>query len=65
MAASTRLRPTAGSIDALPRPIRLFVAFERQVEALNLDIEVLLGAHGALEGRPFQSLVDFTDRETG
>lgn len=35
--------------------------FRRQVEALNLDIEVLLGAHGALEGRPFQSLVDFTE----
>jgi glyoxylase-like metal-dependent hydrolase (beta-lactamase superfamily II) len=35
--------------------------FRRQVEALNLDIELLLGAHGALEGRPFQSLVDFTE----
>lgn len=35
--------------------------FRRQVEALNLDIEVLLGAHGALEGRPYQSLVDFTE----
>lgn len=35
--------------------------FRRQVEALNLDIEMLLGAHGALEGRPFQSLVDFTE----
>ncbi len=35
--------------------------FRRQVEALGLDIEVLLGAHGALEGRPFQSLVDFTE----
>jgi glyoxylase-like metal-dependent hydrolase (beta-lactamase superfamily II) len=35
--------------------------FRRQVEALNLDIEVLLGAHGAPEGRPFQSLVDFTE----
>lgn len=34
--------------------------FRRDVEALNLDIEVLLGAHGALEGRPFRSLVDFT-----
>ena len=35
--------------------------FRRQVEALDLDIEILLGAHGALEGRPFQSLVDFTE----
>jgi glyoxylase-like metal-dependent hydrolase (beta-lactamase superfamily II) len=35
--------------------------FRRQVEALNLDIELLIGAHGALEGRPFQSLVDFTE----
>ena len=34
--------------------------FRRQVQALNLDIEMLLGAHGALEGRPYQSLVDFT-----
>ena len=34
--------------------------FRRQVEALNLDIEILLGAHGALEGRPYQSLIDFT-----
>lgn len=39
--------------------------FRRQIEALNLDIELLLGAHGALEGRPFQSLVDFTDKGTG
>jgi glyoxylase-like metal-dependent hydrolase (beta-lactamase superfamily II) len=35
--------------------------FRRRVEALDLDIEVLLGAHGALEGRPFQSLIDFTE----
>jgi glyoxylase-like metal-dependent hydrolase (beta-lactamase superfamily II) len=35
--------------------------FRRQIEALNLDIEVLVGAHGALEGRPFQSLLDFTE----
>lgn len=35
--------------------------FRRQVEALDLDIEILLGAHGALEGRPYQSLVDFTE----
>lgn len=34
--------------------------FLRQVEALDLDIELLLGAHGALDGRPFQSLIDFT-----
>jgi len=25
----------------------------------------LLGAHGALEGRPYQSLVDFTDKAIG
>ena len=35
--------------------------FRHQVEALNLDIEILLGAHGALEGGPFQSLVNFTE----
>jgi glyoxylase-like metal-dependent hydrolase (beta-lactamase superfamily II) len=35
--------------------------FQRQIEALNLDIDILLGAHGALEGRPFQSLVNFTE----
>jgi glyoxylase-like metal-dependent hydrolase (beta-lactamase superfamily II) len=35
--------------------------FRRRVEALNLDIEILLGGHGALEGRPYQSLVDFTE----
>lgn len=35
--------------------------FRRRVEALDLDIEVLLGAHGAPEGRPFQSLVNFTE----
>jgi glyoxylase-like metal-dependent hydrolase (beta-lactamase superfamily II) len=35
--------------------------FRRQVEALNLDIEVLLGAHGNPEGRPYQSLVNFTE----
>ncbi len=35
--------------------------FRRRVEALNLDIELLLGAHGALEGRPYHSLVDFTE----
>lgn len=35
--------------------------FRRQVEALNLDIELLVGAHGALEGRPYQSLISFTE----
>jgi Zn-dependent hydrolases, including glyoxylases len=39
--------------------------FRHQIEALNLDIEALLGAHGALEGRPYQSLVDFTDLNRG
>ncbi len=34
--------------------------FRRHVEALDLDIERLLGAHGDPEGRPYQSLVDFT-----
>lgn len=28
---------------------------------LDLDIELLVGAHGALEGRPYQSLIDFTE----
>jgi glyoxylase-like metal-dependent hydrolase (beta-lactamase superfamily II) len=35
--------------------------FRRQVEALNLDIEILLGAHGSPEGGPYQELVDFTE----
>jgi glyoxylase-like metal-dependent hydrolase (beta-lactamase superfamily II) len=39
--------------------------FRRKVEALNLDIELLIGAHGALEGRPYQSLVDFTECTEG
>lgn len=39
--------------------------FRRQIEALELDIELLLGAHGALEGRPYQSLVHFTETGTG
>ncbi len=34
--------------------------FRKQVEALNLDIEVLLGAHGVPEGRSYQELIDFT-----
>lgn len=35
--------------------------FRKQIEALDLDIALLVGAHGALEGRPYQSLIDFTD----
>jgi glyoxylase-like metal-dependent hydrolase (beta-lactamase superfamily II) len=35
--------------------------FRHQVELLDLDIELLVGAHGALEGRPYQSLIDFTE----
>jgi glyoxylase-like metal-dependent hydrolase (beta-lactamase superfamily II) len=35
--------------------------FRKQIEALNLDIELLIGAHGALEGAPYQELIDFTD----
>jgi len=35
--------------------------FRKQVEALNLDIEVLLGAHGVPEGGPYQELIDFTE----
>lgn len=34
--------------------------FRKQIEALDLDIALLVGAHGALEGRPYQSLIDFT-----
>jgi glyoxylase-like metal-dependent hydrolase (beta-lactamase superfamily II) len=34
--------------------------FRKQIEALNLDIEVLLGAHGVPEGGPYQELIDFT-----
>jgi len=35
--------------------------FRKQVEALNLDIKVLLGAHGVPEGGPYQELIDFTE----
>jgi glyoxylase-like metal-dependent hydrolase (beta-lactamase superfamily II) len=35
--------------------------FRKQVEALELDIELLIGAHGSLEGGPYQELIDFTD----
>jgi glyoxylase-like metal-dependent hydrolase (beta-lactamase superfamily II) len=35
--------------------------FRRQLEALNLDIELLVGAHGVPEGRPYQSLINFTE----
>jgi glyoxylase-like metal-dependent hydrolase (beta-lactamase superfamily II) len=34
--------------------------FRHQVEVLNLDIEMLLGAHGVPEGGPYQELIDFT-----
>jgi len=37
--------------------------FRCQIEALHLDIELLIAAHGALEGRPYQSLIDFTEIE--
>ena len=37
----------------------------RQIEGLDLDIEWLVGGHGALEGRPYQSLIDFTERHGG
>lgn len=37
----------------------------RQIEALDLDIAWLVGAHGALDGRPYQSLIDFTERHGG
>lgn len=35
--------------------------FRRKIEALDLDIDLLVGAHGAPEGRPWQSLIDFTE----
>jgi glyoxylase-like metal-dependent hydrolase (beta-lactamase superfamily II) len=35
--------------------------FRKQVEALELDIELLIGAHGSLEGAPYQELIAFTD----
>jgi len=34
--------------------------FRSRIEALNLDIKILLGAHGVPEGGPYQELVDFT-----
>ncbi len=37
----------------------------QQVEALDLDIDWLVGAHGALDGRPYKSLTDFTERNGG
>ena len=39
--------------------------FRKQVEALDLDIEVLLGAHGAPNGGPYQELIDFTEQAGG
>lgn len=33
--------------------------FYQQIEALNLDIEALLGAHGIPQGGPYQELIDF------
>jgi glyoxylase-like metal-dependent hydrolase (beta-lactamase superfamily II) len=46
-----------------PPPCWLVISrdFRRRIEALNLDIDILLGAHGAPEGRPYQSLVNFTE----
>jgi glyoxylase-like metal-dependent hydrolase (beta-lactamase superfamily II) len=35
--------------------------FRHQVEALDLDIKLLLGAHGEPQGRPYDSLVNFTE----
>lgn len=35
--------------------------FRKRIEALNLDIEILLGAHGVPEGGPYQELIDFTE----
>ncbi|MCB2262035.1 MAG: MBL fold metallo-hydrolase [Candidatus Thiosymbion ectosymbiont of Robbea hypermnestra] len=35
--------------------------FRRRIEALDLDIELLVGAHGVPEGGPYQELIDFTE----
>ncbi|MGE5787880.1 MAG: MBL fold metallo-hydrolase, partial [Myxococcales bacterium] len=43
-----------------PSWLRFSKDFRRTLEALNLDIEVMVGGHGAPEGRPYQSLIDFT-----
>jgi glyoxylase-like metal-dependent hydrolase (beta-lactamase superfamily II) len=34
--------------------------FRKKIEALNLDIEHLVGAHGVPEGGPYQELINFT-----
>jgi glyoxylase-like metal-dependent hydrolase (beta-lactamase superfamily II) len=36
--------------------------FREQIEALKLDIELLIGAHGALQGGPYQELIAFTEQ---
>ncbi|NJM54797.1 MAG: MBL fold metallo-hydrolase [Verrucomicrobiae bacterium] len=35
--------------------------FRKQIEALNLDIEILVGAHGVPQGGPYQELINFTE----
>jgi glyoxylase-like metal-dependent hydrolase (beta-lactamase superfamily II) len=52
---------------AAPPPYWLMYSkdLRRQIEALDLDIAWLVGAHGALDGRPYQSLIDFTERHGG
>jgi glyoxylase-like metal-dependent hydrolase (beta-lactamase superfamily II) len=39
--------------------------FRKQIEALGLDIQYLLGAHGVPEGGPYQELIDFTEQTGG
>jgi len=46
-----------------PPPCWLAISrdFRRQLKALDLDIKIMLGAHGVTDGRPYQSLIDFTE----
>lgn len=39
--------------------------FRKQLEALDLDIKVMLGAHGVPEARPYRELIDFTEQKGG
>jgi glyoxylase-like metal-dependent hydrolase (beta-lactamase superfamily II) len=48
---------------AVPPPywVKYSKDFREQIEALNLDIDLMIGAHGSLQGGPYQELIDFTE----
>jgi glyoxylase-like metal-dependent hydrolase (beta-lactamase superfamily II) len=45
--------------------VKISTDFRGKIEALGLDIELLVGGHGVPEGRPYQDLVDFTKTDKG